>query len=125
MQIIACRNLFYLTKRYGAKMCSIMRLSAIFLFALCVNANAKGVSQNVNLSKTNVRIDEVFRELKKQTAYTFVYKEKILEKANKVSIAVKDASIEKALNICFKDQPLTFSIINKMVVVKEKDIMEG
>lgn len=86
-----------------------------------MHASAKGFAQNVSISKKNVSLDEVFREIKKQTGYTFVYKESVLNKAKKVSVTISEASIQQVLDQCFKDQQLSYTIVNKMVVIKEKE----
>jgi len=68
-------------------------------------------------------LKQVFKEIKKQTGYTFVYREVLLQKAGKVTVNVRDASIEKVLEICLQHQPLGFTIINNnIVVVKEKEL---
>jgi iron complex outermembrane receptor protein len=120
MQLFDCCNLS-LAKRKVAKMFMLMKLTAFLLLAICLNASAIGNAQKVNLAENNVALNNVFREIKKQTRYTFVYTEGLLKKASKVSIYIKDGSLEEALPICFKEQPLTYTILNTMVVVKEKE----
>jgi hypothetical protein len=53
-----------------------------FLLAVCLNASANGFSQKVSLKETNAPLDKVFREIKKQSDYTFVYTKALLKKAN-------------------------------------------
>ena len=91
------------------------------MLAICINASANGYSQNVSLNETNSPLDKVFREIKKQSDYTFVYTKALLKKANTVTVNINNASIEQALEACFHDQPLTYTIFNKMIVIKEKE----
>jgi hypothetical protein len=63
----------------------------------------------------------VFQELEKQTGYSFLYENKLLEKANKVTISLKNASLQQVLDECFKNQPLSYKIFNNTVVVAEKN----
>ena len=100
-----------------------MNLTTAFLFAICVSANAKGFSQQVSLSERNTSLEKVFKEINRQTSYTFVYTESLLKKSKNISINVQNAPIEQVLEICFKEQPLTYTILNKMVVIKEKDLI--
>jgi len=93
------------------------------MLAICINATANGYSQNVNLKEINSPLDKVFKEIKKQTGYTFVYTKALLKKANKVTVSVNNVPLEKALDVCFNDQPLTYTIFNRMVVIKEKEII--
>ena len=92
------------------------------MLAVCLNASANGYSQKVSLNETNSPLDKVFREIKKQSDYTFVYTKAQLKKANSVTVNINDASIEQVLEACFSNQPLTYTIFNKMIVIKEKEI---
>lgn len=98
-----------------------MNLTTAFLFAICVSANAKGFSQLVSLSEKDVPLEKVFKEIRIQTGYTFVYTESLLKKSRNISLKVQNVPIEQVLDICFKEQPLTYTILNKMVVIKEKE----
>src|SRR5436190_2284035 len=122
MQFIACCVPEWLQRRGKVKMFMIMKLTTIFMLAVCLNASANGYSQKVSLNETNSPLDKVFREIKKQSYYTFVYTKALLKKANTVTVNINDASIEQALEACFQNQPLTYTIFNKMVVIKEKEI---
>ncbi|HEV7333888.1 MAG TPA: TonB-dependent receptor [Flavisolibacter sp.] len=100
-----------------------MKVTAFLLLAICLNASATGNAQKVSLDENNVALDKVFREIKKQTAYTFVYTDALLKKANKVSIHISNAALKDVLDLCFKNQPLTYTILNTMVVIKEKEVV--
>jgi TonB-linked SusC/RagA family outer membrane protein len=77
-------------------------------------------SQTITLSLDNVSLQKAFKEIKKQTSYNFVYTSEQLKKTNPLSIHVKDASIDEVLDICFTNQPLTFIIDKKYIIVKGK-----
>lgn len=100
----------------------VIKLTAVFLIALCLNTNANSYAQKINLSKNDVAIDKVFKEIKRQTGYTFIYKQALL-KAKKVTVIINNASLEQVLDICLKDLPLSYTIVNKMVIIKEKEIL--
>jgi len=121
MNVIACRSLFWLKKKAVAKIWTIMKLTAIFMLAICIHANAKGYSQKLTISHQNVSLEKVFKEISKQTGYTFIYTEKLLQKGKKISISANNASIEQVLKECFKDQSLTYSIVDKYIIIKEKE----
>lgn len=77
-------------------------------------------SQTITLSLKNVSIEKAFKEISKQTGYSFVYTREQINKSNPVSINIKDASLNQALDICFNNQPLIFVIDNKHIIVKDK-----
>lgn len=103
------------------KLLVIMKLTALLLLAACLVASASGHSQNVTLTMKNAPVEKVFEAIKKQTGYDFVYKTDVLQQAGKVNIAVQNASLQQALEICFKNQPLTYKIFDSFIAVKAKD----
>src|SRR5665647_649194 len=109
MPFIACYQLFFNKKRL-IKTLLIMKLTAAFLFAMCLNASANSYAQNLTLSETNSPLEKIFREIKRQNDYTFVYKENLIQNAKKVTIKITNASLEQVLDICFHDQPFTYTI---------------
>ncbi len=89
--------------------------------AACLHVSAALYSQKVTLNERNSKLSEVFVRLREQTGYNFVYNNKLLKKAAPVTVRTANEQLEEALREIFKDQPLTFSIIEKTIVVKEKE----
>jgi TonB-dependent starch-binding outer membrane protein SusC len=102
------------------KLLRVMRLTAIILLTACLTASARGHSQQITLSEKNASLEKIFKEINRQTGYLFFYNRSWLKDARKVNIQVKNGSIEQALQICFKDQPFTYEIVDKTIVVKPK-----
>ncbi|RZS69363.1 SusC/RagA family TonB-linked outer membrane protein [Pseudobacter ginsenosidimutans] len=96
-----------------------MRLTAILLTIASLHASAGGFSQ-ITLSVKNAPLEKVFREITRQAGYNFVYGSDVLKKTEKVDLSVHDATIETVLSIIFNHQPLTYSVIDKVVVIKIK-----
>ena len=100
----------------------IMKLTAFILLVACMQVSANGYSQKVTLSAKNAPLIKVFESITKQTGFRFFYNQEQLRKSKPVSIQIKDADLEIALNACFKDQPFSFSIVNQVIVVKERGL---
>ncbi|MES2775172.1 MAG: SusC/RagA family TonB-linked outer membrane protein [Bacteroidota bacterium] len=98
-----------------------MRRSGFLLLLFCLLMAKQGLSQGVTLSLKNVTLEKVFDEIKKQTAYSFVYSKTVLAKAKPVDVNVTNASIDRVLSICFKDQSLTYSITDKYITIRAKE----
>ncbi len=98
-----------------------MNITAILLLACCLQVSARVNSQVVTLNVKNALLQRVFEDIKKQTGYSFMYTETMLKEAKKVSIKVKNSSLQDALAICFASQPFTYKIINQTVVVQPKE----
>lgn len=96
----------------------IMKFTAVLLLAACLQVSARSNAQQVTLDIRNAPLEQAFKAIRKQTGYLFVYDLQLLQSAKKVDIHVKGAGIEQVLDLCFKDQPFTYTIVNKTVVIK-------
>ena len=106
--------------RTGKQLLLAMKLTAILLFIVCMNVSAIGFGQQVTLNVKNAPLKTVFLELNKQTGYNFLYNDEVLKEATPVTLNVKDKQLSDVLALCFKDQPLSFSLENTSIVVKKK-----
>ena len=99
----------------------IMKITTILLLSACLQVAAKeGYSQKITLSQNNVSLKTLFKEIEQQSDYQFFYKEKLLKNTKNVNIKVANASIEEVLALCLNDQSLTYSLIDKIIVIKKQ-----
>jgi TonB-dependent starch-binding outer membrane protein SusC len=106
--------------RMHRKIILVMRMTVFLLTVAFLQVNAAGYAQKLSLSLKDRSLEDVFREIKKKTGYTFFYKLQMLEQAKKVSLTVENEDLNEVLDIIFKNQPLTYEMVNKTVVVKAK-----
>src|SRR5690606_5417771 len=98
-----------------------LTLTIIIFFAMQVGANS--VAQHyVTLQQQDISLKEVFKEIKKQTDLTVFYSAKRLNDARKVNINLKNAAIETVLQECLQGLPLTYVIMDKTIVLKDKRV---
>lgn len=99
-----------------------LRITSLLSFILIAHASAhKGLAQDkVNLSFKNAPIKKVFREIHRQTGYTFAYEESVILKAKPVSVALINVPLSQALTACFKGQPFTYEIQDKIIMLRER-----
>src|SRR5665213_69178 len=97
-----------------------MKLTAIFLLAACLQVSARGFSQKITLAEKNAPLEEVLTQIKEQSGYHLVYRQEWMEKAQTVTLDLKNASLQTALNACFANQPLTYEIVETTIVLKLK-----
>jgi len=97
-----------------------MKLTAFLVLIFCMQVSTRVYSQKVSLSLTNVSLEKVFKEITRQTGYNFLYTDEVLNGAQNVDIRVRNVPLTVALDRCFRDQPLTWSIVEKTVVVQRK-----
>ena len=125
MRIILLMNICQkeLRSRFS-KQLLIMKLSIIIILGGCFTANAKGYSQKISLSMENASIEKVFEAIRSQSDYQFLYTNKVILRSKPVTISLKGATISQVLNLCFRGQDLTYTIIEKTIVVKLKNDVE-
>jgi TonB-linked SusC/RagA family outer membrane protein len=97
-----------------------MKLTIIFLTVAILQVSAKGYSQTITISLKKAPLQKVFAEIEKQTGYTFLYTDQMLEKMPAVDVVVKDAALEETLQQCFKDILLSYTILNKTIILKPR-----
>lgn len=99
----------------------VMKLTAVIMLVACLQVGAKGLAQKVTISERNVPIKKIFREINRQTGYLFFYYDELLPGTKKIDVQVTNASLEETLDLCFKDLPFTYEIIEKTIVVKARE----
>lgn len=95
-------------------------LTAMLMLFNSLPARAENPAQNISLDERNASLEAVFKKIEQQTGYHFWYEDQLVKTARKVNIQVKNAPLENVLKQCFKDQPLTYTIIEKTIVIKAR-----
>jgi len=96
-----------------------MKMTIAILLVTCLQVSATGYAQKITMSQKNAPIEQVLKEIKNQTGYLFFYNQDWLKQVKTVNINVKNASIDKVLNICFNGQPLAYSIVDKTIILSQ------
>ncbi|WCT10701.1 SusC/RagA family TonB-linked outer membrane protein [Mucilaginibacter jinjuensis] len=99
-----------------------MKLTTLLIFIgfLQVNATAFG-QQHINLTANNTSLEKLFKQLEKQSGYSFFYKAGVLKNMPNVNVEINDASIDEVLQKCFANKPLDYMVVDKSVVIRRKD----
>ncbi|WP_316816188.1 SusC/RagA family TonB-linked outer membrane protein [Pedobacter nyackensis] len=98
----------------------VMKL-IICLLIISFQASAVAFSQSISLTEKNASIESVIKKIEQQSGYSFFYKVDLLRNnASKISLSLKNVSIDQALQQTLSNQPLTFVIVNKTVIIKQK-----
>jgi TonB-linked SusC/RagA family outer membrane protein len=103
----------------------IMKLTVLLMTIAMLQVRAAGYAQTVTLSQRNVSLEKVFREIRRQTGYTFLYTDEQLFHGRTVTVQVKDATIREVLDLCFRNQPFTYIIEDKSFIVKRKPVSDA
>ncbi|MEP7372282.1 MAG: SusC/RagA family TonB-linked outer membrane protein [Chitinophagaceae bacterium] len=99
-----------------------MKLTAIILFIACLQVSAKGYCQKlVTLNEKNATLATVLEKIKNQTRMVVWYRSDLLDRAKPVTIQVQNETLQNVLDAVFKDQPLTYKIVDNAVFITPRD----
>ncbi|HEX7903968.1 MAG TPA: TonB-dependent receptor [Chitinophagaceae bacterium] len=96
-----------------------MKVTVLILLA-CLQVSARGRAQLITMSEKNASLEKVFKDIRKQTGYYFLYNDEMLQEAKRVTMNVQNVSLAQVLEIAFKDQPLSYTIEANTIVIKKK-----
>ena len=99
-----------------------MKLTVAVMLAFCLQVNANSYSQKVTLSLKNGSLKTLFKEIKRQTGYNFLYSAELVENVDDLNLECKSMPVENVLQKCLLNTQLTFSIIEKTIIIQPKKI---
>ena len=98
-----------------------MKLTLMLTLAIVIQSFAGVKSQTkLNLNFKNSKISEVFQEIKNQSGIVVFYNSEDLDPLQKISIDLKDVSIEQALELILKDQSLNYKVMEEYIAIYKK-----
>jgi len=118
MEMLLHGQVLPLRRLVPPKLFRIMRSTAILLLTTALHVSAKGYSQNITLSYRHITLEKAFRLIEKQTDYSFLWNQTVLDKMPPVDIEVRDAPLTRVLDSCLKGLPLTYKIKDKVVLIE-------
>ncbi|TWI97614.1 TonB-linked SusC/RagA family outer membrane protein [Mucilaginibacter frigoritolerans] len=95
----------------------------VLLFFLQVGFTA--FAQKVNISAHNMPFDKFVSLVKSQTGYSFFYNHDWLKQARPVTLNAKDMLLDDVLRACFENEPFSYAIVNKTIVLKLKSATDN
>jgi TonB-linked SusC/RagA family outer membrane protein len=102
------------------KIVLVMQLTTVLLFTACLQTSAISYAQKVTIIGKNVSLKKIFKDIRRQTGYSFIYAKEDMKRATPVTLNMKNADLLQVLNNCFAHEPLTYSIDEKLIVVKPR-----
>ncbi|WP_345030304.1 TonB-dependent receptor [Ravibacter arvi] len=97
-----------------------MKISILLLTIACMQVSASALSQKLSLNLRDVSIETVFVMLNKKSGYQFLYSNDQIRNARPVTIQIENGTLEQILEATFRDQPLTYRVVDGAIVVKPK-----
>ena len=100
----------------------MIRIPPILLFIGCLQVSTRVFAQTISLSEKNTPLQKVFKHIEQQSGYVFFFDYAWLAKARPVTLVIKNIPLKTALDLVFSNQPLTWSIAGKNIVVQLKAV---
>lgn len=105
----------------GLKLLITMKLTAILLCVSLLKVSAGELkAQTLNLNFKSTPLQKVFDEIERQSGYSFLYGKRMLQSAAPVSLDLRNASLEQALDAVFAQEPLGYKLSDKQIIVSIK-----
>jgi len=89
---------------------------------LQLSAVSKSMSQTVTLSVKNKSMFEVLQSIRQQTGYVSFSSEALFKQAKPITLRVKDTPLEETLNLVFRDQPLSYTLAGKTILITPRQV---
>ena len=80
MQIIASGNT--MSRYLPTKLFMIMKLTAFLIIVATLQVSAGSYAQTVTIAGKDLTLDKIFRIIRKETGFQFIYDQALLEKAH-------------------------------------------
>ncbi|GGH58504.1 TonB-linked SusC/RagA family outer membrane protein [Filimonas zeae] len=98
---------------------------AMILFCILVAGSVEAaVGQKLHFAEKKMTIGGVFKEIRKQTGYTTLWKSDMLNEGSQVTFQQTDVELTKALETCLSDKGLTYQIEDKTIAIVKKEEKE-
>lgn len=94
----------------------------ILLIACCFSFSLLARGQLISLSVEKQSLEKVLMLIEQQTEYRFIYSGEMMSAAKPVTAEFKNETLVKALDLCFKEQPLAWAISEKHIVLQFKKV---
>ncbi len=109
-------------KVFGFSISTLLTMKLLILLTVvaCFQVSARGFGQTISISLKDAPLETAFKEIKKQSGYSFIYTRIQLKQAQPVTINIKNGDIKNVLEICFRNQPLSYLIEDRYIVVQTK-----
>ncbi|QEC40640.1 SusC/RagA family TonB-linked outer membrane protein [Pseudobacter ginsenosidimutans] len=102
-----------------------MKLTALLLLIGSLHLCAATHSQTITYEGKDVPLSKLFSVIKQQTGFGVFGNARLLKNTHRVSIVANNMPLQEFLHIAFSNQPLTYRILDKTIVLYSKEDEAG
>ncbi len=96
-------------------------LTLVILSACLIFARQGAFAQRINLKQQNITLQNVFKEIRKQVNYGFLYNDELLKSAKPIDVNLTNATINQAMDSVLLHLAVNYTVQDKMVVITAKE----
>lgn len=104
--------------------CLRIMKTSIFLLFLCISVAASNSTfsqtSTMSINARNKTLKQVFTEIENNSEYIFVFNDQQVNLNKKVSVSLKDESLEKVLTTVLDEESLDYKISGRQIILFEK-----
>src|SRR5690606_4089534 len=101
----------------------IMRinLTIMLVIAALIHVTAAGHAQEVSLSKKNASLEEIFKEINRQTGYNFLWSARKIKNTPGIDAHFENMPVTTVLDRILTGLPLTYTIEENTIIIQKKE----
>jgi len=103
------------------KILLIMKLIIVMMTTCLMQVTAATFAQKLTYSKKGASLEEIFKEIKKQTGYNVLYSPEKVDDTKKIDVYFKEAALPEVLEKVVSGQALEYTINDKNISLKPKE----
>jgi TonB-linked SusC/RagA family outer membrane protein len=108
-------------QRCVPKILLVMRLTTLLIIIAVMQVSATGFAQKVTLNQKSTTLNQVFKEIRRQTGYNVFWEQDLIKRSAPIKVDFYDAPLQKVMEKCLEGTNLTYVIQDKTIVIQEKD----
>ncbi|WP_341842198.1 TonB-dependent receptor [Chitinophaga caseinilytica] len=97
-----------------------MKLTILMLTVVLMQVSNAAFSQKITIQADKASLRSVLAAIREQSGFQLLYSTEALDRAETVTVRLKDATLEHALAQIFNGQPLTYKLEDRMILVTLK-----
>jgi len=106
---------------YVSKLILVMKLTTFLLLISLIQVNAASFGQKVTLKAGETTVNNIFKEIRKQTGYSVMLDKANFKTDRKVTANFNNASIQMVMDQVLEGTGFTYVIEDKNIIVEQKE----
>ncbi|HEY8929822.1 MAG TPA: SusC/RagA family TonB-linked outer membrane protein [Mucilaginibacter sp.] len=115
-------HFFGMPTGYIPQILRIMKLTTLIIIIALVQVSAASIAQKVTYTHKQATLEQLIKEIRQQTGYNVLVSIESLKNIPAADVNFKNAALTEVLDEFLKNQPYTYEIKDKTVLIKEKEL---